>query len=325
MKIHNDLVDAGGAPRAIGAADLIALGYDDLLAPSEASACRFPDGGSFRIEIPSVEGPAPLEALLAEAEELDVPIHRVSQGSGVFMLRDAEIRRMLELCADARTELCLFLGPRAAWDIGATRSTTNGRVGGRARGTEQLGQSLAEAMRAVELGVRCLLVADEGVLWSLHRLRADGRLPADLALKVSAVSAPANPASLRLVHLIGADSVNVPSDLTVAQLAQLRRSAPLPIDFYVESPDDIGGFVRYYDAPPVVQYVAPVYLKFGIRNAPDLYPVGRHLQEAAITSALERVRRARLGLDVLERSGVTSPMSPLPAVTPIQRDRKEPW
>jgi hypothetical protein len=63
------------------------------------STCRFPDGGAYRIEIPSVEGPTVLDAVLAESDALFVPIHRVSQGSGVMMLTDAEIGAMVQACA----------------------------------------------------------------------------------------------------------------------------------------------------------------------------------------------------------------------------------
>ena len=57
------------------------------------SAKRFPDGAQYRIEIPSTEGPRCLEAVLEEADRLDIAVHRVSQGSGVFMLTDAPPRR----------------------------------------------------------------------------------------------------------------------------------------------------------------------------------------------------------------------------------------
>ena len=50
------------------------------------STKQFPDGGQFRIEIPSTEGPAVLAAVLEEAENLSVPIHRISQGSGIMLL-----------------------------------------------------------------------------------------------------------------------------------------------------------------------------------------------------------------------------------------------
>ena len=64
------------------------------------SDARFADGLRYRIEIPSVEGPRVLEAVLDEAAQRDVPVRRVSQGSGVMMLTDAEIREMAELGAE---------------------------------------------------------------------------------------------------------------------------------------------------------------------------------------------------------------------------------
>jgi hypothetical protein len=158
--------------------------------------------------------------------------------------------------------------------------------------------------------VRCLLVADEGVLWILHRLRVAGDLASDLTLKTSALSGPMNPAAFAVCEGLGADSVNVHADLTVAQIAELRAAGAPSIDFYVEAPDDLGGFVRHYDAADVVRVGAPVYLKFGIRNSPDLYPVGKHLAEVAVLTAQERVRRAALCLALMRRSGVSRGPSP---------------
>jgi hypothetical protein len=173
-----------------------------------------------------------------------------------------------------------------------------------------------EAERAVGLGVKCLLVADEGVLWAAHRLRAAGELPADLRFKVSVLVGPVNPAGLQVMAALGADSVNVPSDLTIAQVAELRAASPAAIDMYVEAPDDVGGFVRLYDSSELIRVAAPIYLKFGLRNAPAIYPVGAHLREVAVSSARERVRRARLALDILERAGgAPLPMSPVGAPT----------
>jgi hypothetical protein len=80
---------------------------------------RFPDGAQYRVEIPSVEGPNALAAVLEEAEKLGVLIHRISQGSGIMLLTDAEIREMAKLGAEAGIEVSLFVGPRAAWDTGA--------------------------------------------------------------------------------------------------------------------------------------------------------------------------------------------------------------
>jgi hypothetical protein len=44
-------------------------------------------------------------------------------------------------------------------------------------------------------------------------------------------------------------------------------------------------------------------VKFGLRNAPDVYPSGSHLEATSVALSRERVRRARLGLELLERSG----------------------
>ena len=64
------------------------------------SDARFADGLRYRIEIPSVEGPEVLRAVLEEADARDVPVRRVSQGSGVMMLTDAEISAMAKLGAE---------------------------------------------------------------------------------------------------------------------------------------------------------------------------------------------------------------------------------
>ena len=85
------------------------------------SAKRFPDGAQYRVEIPSTEGPRCLEAVLEQAAALDVRVHRVSQGSGVFMQTDAELDELAGMAADAKVEVSLFARPGAAWGLSATR------------------------------------------------------------------------------------------------------------------------------------------------------------------------------------------------------------
>src|ERR1700712_1329636 len=77
---------------------------------------RFADRARYRVEIPSCEGPRCLEALLESAARLDVRVHRASQGSGVFMLTDAELAEMAAMARDANMEISLFARPKAAWD-----------------------------------------------------------------------------------------------------------------------------------------------------------------------------------------------------------------
>lgn len=299
------------SPRPPGEPALEALGLG-APAPSPADASRhvFPDGGRWRTEVPSVEGPEALDAVLKEAAQLDVPLHRISQGSGVWMLTDAEISEMVAATAEHGVELCLFTGPRGTWDTGASTRTASGGAGLRARGHDAVAGCVEDALRATELGVECLLVADEGVLWTLHRARATGIIPERTTLKVSALTGPVNPASYAVYERLGADSVNVPSDLTLAHLTEIRRVSGAPMDMYVEAPDDLGGYVRMYETAELIRRGAPLYLKFGLARAPGLYPSGHHLRETVLATARERVRRGRLVLDLLARHGADGAMSP---------------
>ncbi|MFK3731903.1 hypothetical protein ACI2LJ_16735 [Streptomyces sp. NPDC088090] len=279
--------------------------------PADSSPHAFPDGGRWRTEVPSVEGPEALAAVLAESARLDVPVHRVSQGSGVWMLTDAEIAEMVAACAERSVELCLFTGPRGTWDTGAATRTDSGGAGPRARGHDALAGCVEDALRAAGLGVRSLLVADEGVLWTLHRLRTAGILPAGTRFKVSTLIGPVNPASYAVYERLGADSLNVPSDLTPAHLTEIRRASAAPMDLYVEAPDDLGGYVRLHEVAELVRRAAPLYLKFGLSRAAGVYPYGAHLREHALATARERVRRGRLVLDQLARHGAAGAMSPV--------------
>jgi len=268
------------------------------------SSKRFPDGAQYRVEIPSTEGPRCLEAVLAEAARLDVPVHRVSQGSGVFLQTDAELDDMAHRAAGARVEVSLFARPGAGWaPSAAARASAGAALASAAWGQEQVVAGLDDARRAAAHGFRSVLIADVGVLAAFGRARADGLLPADMQAKVSVMLPAANPSSARVFVELGADTINVPTDLTLAQLAAIRAAVDVPLDVYVESPDDVGGFVRHHEIPELVRVCAPVYLKFGLRNAPSLYPSGSHLEGTAVALSRERVRRARLGLELLVRSG----------------------
>jgi hypothetical protein len=263
------------------------------------SESRFADGLRYRIEIPSVEGPRVLEAVLDEADRRAVPVRRVSQGSGVMMLTDAEIGALARLGADAGVEVSLFLGPRGAWDTGG-QSLVTSAAGGVARGSAGIDSAVAEVRRGVRLGIRSFLVADLGVLDALGELRRAGELPASLVLKTSVLLPCANPDTARVLERLGANTVNVSTDLSPAELGELRAACSAALDVYVEVPDDQGGFVRFYEVPEIVRLAAPVYVKLGLRNAPNIYPSGLHLEELAVKLGRERVRRAELVLRLLE-------------------------
>ena len=278
------------------------------------SPLRFPDGGQYRIEIPSTEGPRSLTAVLDEAEARRVPVHRISQGSGIMLLTDDEIREMAAIGVKHSIEVNLFLGPRASFDIGAQAFSAAGKCLALAqRGSNQLGQGLADVERAVEFGIRSVLVSDLGSLEMVSAMREKGLFPRDLIIKTSVMMAPANPASARLLERLGADTINIPSDLTLPQIASIRAAITKPIDFYVEAPDNIGGFLRYYEIAELIRIASPIYLKFGLRNSPDVYPSGTHLENTVVALSKERVRRAQIAMEHIERYCPEAIMSPLGA------------
>ena len=294
------------------------------------SAKRFPDGAHYRVEIPSTEGPRAFEAVLDEAERRSVPVVRISQGSGVFMHTDEELDGMARLGAVNGVEVSLFARPSAGWDSSAmARAPVGPLVAPTARGTEQLVAVLEDARRAAAHGIRSVLIQDIGVLSVFAAMRRAGELPADMQAKVSVMLPVANPASARVIVELGANTINLPTDLTLAQVGAIRAAVDVPLDVYVECPDNLGGFVRFHEIADLIRVAAPVYLKFGLRGTTDPYPAGLHMEPQLVALARERVRRARLALDLLEReasgefetsragaAGLALPAKALASVTP---------
>jgi hypothetical protein len=156
-----------------------------------------------------------------------------------------------------------------------------------------------------------VLIADLGVLWAFTAMKEAGGLPADMQAKISVMLPAANPIAARVLEGLGASTINLPTDLSLAQIAAVRAAVDCPLDVYVEAPDNLGGFVRHHELPELIRVASPVYVKFGLRNAPDVYPAGSHLEATAVALSRERVRRARLGLDMLARSSYPAVMSEL--------------
>src|SRR5437762_10448703 len=169
---------------------------------------------------------------------------------------------------------------------------------------------MEDLKRAVRLGLRSVLVTDIGIRQVIAKQRSSGLLPPELIIKTSVMMAPTNPASARILQTLGADTINIPSDLTIPQIAAMRAALDVPIDFYVEAPDNIGGFLRYYEIPELIRVAAPIYLKFGLRNAPDIYPCGTHIESTALALSRERVRRASIAMEMISRYCPEAVMSP---------------
>lgn len=228
------------------------------------SAKRFKDGAQYRFEVPGIQGPVAMKALLETLDRLELTIHRVTQTKGVMLLADEDIHQMVELAGRWEVELVLSVGPRATYDTSASVQTPEGqRMGYRLRGQEQIVRAIEDVKRAIQLGCRSFLVYDEGNLWILDQARQHGEIPAECRFKVSAHCGHGNPCSTRLLEQIGADSINPVRDIQLQMLGAIRQAIDVPLDVHTENPASTGGFIRHYEVPEMIRVAAPIYLKTG--------------------------------------------------------------
>ena len=228
------------------------------------SSKRFSDGGQYRFEVPGIQSPKAMSALLKEAHKNNIFIHRVTQTKGIMLLTDNEIKEMVNLAKTYGCELFLAVGPRATYDTSATAHTKEGsRIGYRLRGYDNLVYAIEDVKRACDLGVRGILLYDEGLLWALNKMRLTGELPKSLHFKLSAHAGHSNPASAKLLEENGLNSLNPVRDLQIPMIAAIRSAVDLTIDLHTENPKSTGGFIRHYEVPQIIKVAAPVYLKTG--------------------------------------------------------------
>jgi hypothetical protein len=133
------------------------------------------------------------------------------------------------------------------------------------------------------------------------KLKEKNILPKDFVVKCSVQMMASNPVSLRIMQDLGADTYNLPTALSLPKLAAIRQAVDIPLDLYIEVPDNFGGFIRHYEIPEFIRILAPVYIKFGLRNHPDVYPSGKQWEATNISLCQERVHRAALGLQMVQR------------------------
>ena len=249
----------------------------------------FNDGGQFRFEVPGIQSPKTMEALLDEAQNQDLTIHRVTQTKGIMLLSDEEIIQMVDLAKEYGCELFLSVGPRATYDTSATVHTKEGsRLGYRLRGYDNLVYAIEDVKRAVHFGVRGILLYDEGLLYALNQMRSADELPKNLHFKMSAHAGHGNPASAKLLQSIGLDSFNPVRDLQIPMLASIRKAIDIPIDLHTENPKSTGGFIRHYEVPKFIKVASPVYLKTGGSVATN------HNWDTSQKEAVARVKQVKL-------------------------------
>lgn len=266
---------------------------------------RFADGGQFRFEVPGIQSPKTMKALLKEAEKQNLVIHRVTQTKGIMLLDDEEILDMINRAKDYGCELFLSVGPRATYDTSATVHTKEGsRIGYRLRGYDNLLYALEDVKRAADLGVRGILLYDEGLLYVLNQMRENGELPKNLHFKMSAHAGHGNPASAKLLESIGLDSINPVRDLQIQMLASIRDAIDIPIDLHTENPKSTGGFIRHYEVPKFIKVASPIYLKTGGSVAAN------HNWDTTEKEAVARIKQVKLVERMIKQYSPNAVMSP---------------
>ena len=253
------------------------------------SSKRFDDGGQYRFEVPGIQSPKTMKALLMEAERNNIFIHRVTQTKGIMMLSDEEISEMVALAKDYGCELFLSVGPRATYDTSATVHTKEGsRIGYRLRGYDNLVYAIEDVKRACRLGVRGILLYDEGLLYVLDKMRSEGEIPENVHFKLSAHAGHSNPASAKLLEQHGLDSLNPVRDLQIPMIASIRDAIDISLDLHTENPKSTGGFIRHYEVPDFIKVAAPVYLKTGGSVAAN------HNWDTTEAEAIARIKQVKL-------------------------------
>jgi hypothetical protein len=276
------------------------LPYSDEIA-LEASGLEFADGGHYGIEVPVVNNFKVLEATLGLLRKEGLPVTRFNETLGAFLLSDAEVQEMLDLCRVSDVGMLFALGPRPEYDRKAAfyRGGFGASQGRRINNNDAIAQSAEEAIRLTEMGCRGLIAYDLGVIRMLSEMRNEGVLPVDLIIKSSSHCIVSNPLTARVYHENGVNSVTTMHDLGLAVLQDMRKGSPnLTIDVPTDVYGSKGGFIRFYEVPELVQICSPVMLKTGASAQSHPHdPVNEN-------TIRQRVQRVALCLEYLNKSGI---------------------
>lgn len=267
----------------------------------EASGLEFADGGHYGVEVPVVNNLKVLEATLGLLRKEGLPVTRFNETLGAFLLSDAEVQEMLDLCRVSGVGMLFALGPRPEYDRKAAfyRGGFGASQGRRINNNDAIAQSAEEAIRLTEMGCRGLIAYDLGVIRMLSEMRKAGVLPVDLMIKSSSHCIVSNPLTARVYAENGVNSVTTMHDLGLAVLQDMRKGSPnLTIDLPTDVYGSKGGFIRFYEVPELVQICSPVMLKTGASAQSHPHdPVNEN-------TIRQRVQRVALCLEYLNKSGI---------------------
>jgi hypothetical protein len=296
-------------------------GRDAYALPTSTQS--FPDGASYRIEIAGVERASTMEAMIDEARKRNVTIHRCIAAVGGSTYCDfQELKDMARMANEEKIEMIMTVGHRKGWDPGSKEISNpeGGMQGFRLRGSDHISYHIADIMRNIEAGHRGFLVYDEGVLFILNKMRAEGVIPAETIFKFSVFGGYCSAAGAKVIESMGANSMNPISDVSLPILGSIRQAAHLPLDVYVIIVDSFGGMFRAYEAPEIARVASPCYFKFEPGTSEgDIYKPW--ITEAWHKNLIrEKVKIASIVMEIMQTHAPeikTSPQGPADLVLPV--------
>jgi len=288
------------------------------------STKTFSDGANYRIEIAGVERASTMEAMLDEAKKRNVTIHRVIAAVGGSTYCDfEELKAMAQMAADAKIEMIMTVGHRKGWDVGSKEiSTPEGAMQGfRLRGSDSISYHIADIMRNIEAGHRGFLVYDEGVLFILNKMRAEGMIPPETIFKFSVFGGYCSAAGVKVIESMGANSMNPISDVSLPILGAIRKAADIPLDVYIIIVDAFGGMFRAYETPEIARVASPCYFKFEPGTSEgDIYKPWI-TEDFHANLIREKIKIASIVMEIMERHAPelkTSATGPDDLVLPVK-------
>jgi hypothetical protein len=237
-------------------------GRDAYDLPTSAKA--FPDGANYRIEIAGIERASTMEVLIDEARKRNVIVHRAIAAVGGATYCDfEELKAMAQMACEEKIEVIMTVGHRKGWDPGAKElSNPEGCMQAfRLRGSDNISYHIADIMRCIEAGHRGFLVYDEGVLYLLNKMRAEGVIPRETIFKFSVFGGYCSAAGAKMIADLGVNSMNPISDVSLPILGSIRKAVDIPLDIYIIIVDSFGGMYRVYEAPEIARIASPCYYK----------------------------------------------------------------
>ena len=221
------------------------------------------------------------------------------------MLTREQLREFAKIAHDNQVEVIMTPGPRPTWYTGRQIATPEGALSGlRMRGMDSVKHYLMEIEKCIEIGFRGFLVWDEGVLSLLNTMKQNGDLPQDVVFKVSIFAGHANPAGIKLVESLGADSCNPVADLTLPMLAAIRSVVSIPLDVHIQLWASMGGYNRIYECPEIARVASPCYFKMESGTGLAMYMPWGTSEEGLAELGREKIRSMK---NIIELIGEVHP------------------